>query len=339
MYEDGAPYLPLETVEGVFDTLRARIPELVTAVREADADRSRPFAGSYDDETQLALSRAVLEFLGYDFDRGRLDTAPHPFMSGTQFDARVTTRFRESDPLDGLTATIHEFGHASYQLGLRQDAYGTPLGHPRSSGVHESQSRFWENHVGRTRPFWAAVGDVVNDHLGTDVGVDEAHAAVNRVYPDNVIRVEADELTYHMHIVLRTEIDRAFVEGEIEVDEIPALWDEKMDDYLGVVPETDAEGCLQDIHWSYGFANFQSYTVGSVLAAQLDAAIRDELDVDELVRAGEFAPIREWMGETVHRHGCRYETPELIERATGSALSADRFVDYVGSKFGDIYGL
>jgi carboxypeptidase Taq len=339
IYEDGAPYLPIGTVEDVFDELRGEIPNLVAAVREADPDPERPFAGSYDDETQLGLSRAVLEFLGYDFDRGRLDTAPHPFMSGNQFDARVTTRFKESDPLDALTATIHEFGHATYQLGLRQDAYGTPLGHPRSSGVHESQSRFWENHVGRTRAFWAAFGDVVDDHLGTDVGVDEAYAAVNRVYPDNLIRVEADELTYHMHIILRTEIDRAFVAGDLDVGEIPQVWNEKMDDYLGVVPDTDREGCLQDIHWSYGFAGFQSYTVGSVLAAQLDDAVRADLDVDGLVRDGEFAPIREWMGEQVHRRGCRYETPELIERASGSSLGADAFLSYVDGKFGSLYGL
>jgi carboxypeptidase Taq len=262
-------------------------------------------------------------------------------MSGTQFDARVTTRFDPADPLDALTATIHEYGHASYQLGLRKDAHGTPLGQPRSSGVHESQSRFWENHVGRTRPFWEAFLPTLREHLDghDDLTAAEAYEAVNRIYPENLIRVEADELTYHMHVLLRCEIDRAFVAGDLPVEEIPAAWNERMDDYLGVRPETDAEGCLQDIHWSYGFAGFQSYTVGSVLAAQLDATIREDLDVDGLVREGEFDPIREWMGERIHEPGQRYTTDELIEHATGEPLTADYFLAYAREKFSELYGV
>jgi carboxypeptidase Taq len=339
MYEDGAPYLPLDTVEDVFDTLREELVPLIADVREQGDDLPAPFEGEYPDDDQLALCNAALDFLGYDRSRGRLDTAPHPFMSGTQFDARVTTRFKPEDPIDALTATVHEYGHASYQLGLRQDAYGTPLGMPRSSGVHESQSRFWENHVGRTRPFWEAFTPTVNEHLGTDVDAETMYQAANRIYPDNLIRVEADELTYHFHIILRSEIDRAFVEGDVDVEEIPDLWNEKMDEYLGVTPPNDATGCLQDIHWSSGFASFQNYTVGSVLAAQLNAAIREDLDVDALVREGEFDPIREWMGERIHEPGCRYETPELVEHATGEPLTADHFVEYAKEKFTDLYGL
>ena len=340
LYEDRHPYLPFETMEGIFETLRAELPPLIEEIRESGRDLAAPFDGEYPEADQRALSEAALDFLGYDRSRGRLDTAAHPFMAGNQFDARVTTRFKPNDPLDALTATIHEFGHATFQLGLPQDEYGSPLGNSRRS-IHESQSRFWENHVGRTKPFWEAFLPTLKEHLeGTDdLTVEEVYEAVNRVRPENVIRVEADELTYHMHIILRCEIDRAFVEGDLAVDEIPAVWNEKMDEYLGVRPETDAEGCLQDIHWTSWFACFQSYTLGSVVAAQLDAAIREDLDVDALVREGEFEPIHEWMTDRVHRHGQRYTTPELIERATGEPLTADYFVEYAREKFERLYDL
>jgi carboxypeptidase Taq len=341
LYDEGNPYISLDTMEDIFETLRTEIPPLVEEIRTSGRDLADPWEGEYPEENQEALSEAVLDFLGYDRDRGRLDTAPHPFMAGSQFDARVTTRFKPSDPVDALTATIHEYGHATYQLGLRQDEYGTPLGQSRSSGVHESQSRFWENHIGRTRPFWEEFLPTFKEHIDghDDLTVDEMYEAVNRIYPDNRIRVEADELTYHMHIILRCEIDRAFVEGDIEAAEIPQVWNDKMDEYLGVRPETDSEGCLQDIHWTSGFAAFQGYTIGSVLSAQLNAAIRDDLDVDGLVREQNFEPIREWMGEHIHQQGQRYTTPELIEQATGEPLTADYFVDYVREKFESLYDL
>jgi len=340
LYGEGHQYIPLSKIEEIFDTLRSEIPDLVAEIEQSGADLADPFEGEYAEENQRALSEAALDFLGYDWDRGRLDTAPHPFMAGNQFDARVTTRFKPTDPMDALTATIHEMGHATYQLGLPAEEYGSPLGNARMS-IHESQSRFWENHIGRTEPFWEEFLSTFKQHLDgvDDLTVQEAHEAANRINPDNLIRVEADELTYHMHIILRCEIDRAFVEGEIEAEEIPSLWNEKMAEYLGVCPETDAEGCLQDIHWTSGFAGFQSYTLGSVVAAQLDAAIRDDLDVDGLVRERNFQPIHDWMTENVHQHGQRYETPELIERATGEELSGEFFVEYVREKFERLYDL
>ncbi|WP_254766550.1 carboxypeptidase M32 [Salinilacihabitans rarus] len=342
LFEDAEPYLPLETVERIFDDLREHLVPLIEEIRERGRDLPSPFRGrEYDEERQRTLSEAALDALGFEWDRGRLDTASHPFVAGNQFDARVTTRFDPEDPLDALLATIHEFGHATYQLGLPDEEYGTPLGASRSSGVHESQSRFWENHVGRSRAFWEFFLPTVREHLPglEDVTVDEAYAAVNRVDPDNPIRVEADELTYHLHVLLRCEIDRAFVEGHLPVEEIPEEWNRKMESYLGVSPESDAEGCLQDTHWSSGFARFQNYTVGSVLAAQLDAAMREDLAVDDLVREGEFAPIRDWLTEHVHRHGQRYTTEELIEVATGEPLTADYFLSYVDGKFRDLYDL
>jgi carboxypeptidase Taq len=339
LYEDTHPYISLSTMADIFETLREEIPPLVAEIKRSGADLADPFEGEYPESDQQAVCKAALDFLSYDWDRGRLDTAPHPFMSGNQFDARVTTRFKPTDPLDALTATIHEMGHATYQLGLPRDEYGTPAGSSWMS-IHESQSRFWENHIGRTEPFWEVFLPTFTEHIGhDDLTVQELYEASNRINPDNLIRVEADELTYHMHIILRCEIDRAFVEGEVEAEEIPQLWNEKMDEYLGVRPETDAEGCLQDIHWTSSFATFQTYTLGSVLAAQLNAAIRDDLDVDELVRNEEFEPIHDWMTEHVHRHGQRYEPPELIERATGEELTADYFVEYVREKFERLYDL
>ncbi|WP_331236042.1 carboxypeptidase M32 [Natronorarus salvus] len=340
MYEDAQPCLPLAEVESVFDRLREGLVPMIEAIRESD-DLASPWEGSYDEATQMALSRDALDLLGYDWDRGRLDTAPHPFMAGNQFDGRITTRFRDGDPIDALTATIHEFGHATYQLGLRRDAYSNPLGEPRSSGVHESQSRFWENHVGRTRAFWELFLPIFEDRFPRheDLDVETVYEAVNRVDPDNLIRVEADELTYHLHVLLRCEIGRAFVEGKIEVDEIPGLWNDRMEEYLGVRPETDSEGCLQDIHWSSRFAAFHGYTIGSLISAQVDAAIREEYDVDSLVREGEFGPIHDWLTERVHRHGCRYETSELVRVATGQEFGSEAFLSYAEEKFGGLYGL
>ena len=344
IHEGAERDLPLDLVEEIFGTLRDELVPLIDDIKRSETELPAPFEeyGPYDPDDQEALSRDVLDLLNYDWERGRLDTSPHPFTSGNQFDCRITTRFRPDDFLGSLTATIHEFGHATYQLGLPQEAFGTPLGESRSSGIHESQSRFWENHVGRTREFWELFLPTVKDRFPEleGVTVEEAYAAANRIYPDNTIRVEADELTYHMHIILRYEIGRAFVEGEIGVEEIPDLWNEKMGEYLGIVPETDAEGCLQDIHWTSRFAAFQGYTLGSVLAAQLDAAMREEIDdVDEKIRSGEFEPMLEWMRENVHRHGQRYRADELIERATGEPLTAEYFVEYAKAKFTDLYDL
>jgi len=344
MHEGGERDIPIEKVEDIFGTLREELVPLIDDIKENGDDLPAPFAerGPYDADEQEALSRDVLDLLNFDWDRGRLDVSPHPFTSGNQFDTRITTRFREDDFLGSLTASIHEFGHATYQLGLPQEEFGSPLGEARSAGVHESQSRFWENHVGRTREFWELFLPQVKEQFPEleDVSVDEAYAAVNRIYPENLIRVEADELTYHMHIILRYEIGRAFIEGDIGVDEIPQVWNEKMEEYLGVTPDTDTNGCLQDIHWTGGFAAFQGYTIGSVLAAQLDAAMRRDIDdVDGKIRDGEFEPMLDWMRENVHSHGQRYRADQLIEEATGEPLTAEYFVDYAREKFTDLYGL
>ncbi len=340
LFEEYEPYLGVDTADSVLADLRDGLVPLIDAVAESDVTLADPFDGEYAQADQRAVCEAALDAVGYDRERGRLDTAPHPFSSGTPYDARVTTRFQPGEPLDSLSSTIHEFGHACYTQGLPREHYGTPLGDSRDMVVHESQSRLWENHVGRSRPFWNYFSGTVVDHLGEPAAAEECYEAANTVHPDNCIRVEADELTYHLHIVLRFEIERDLIRGNLAIEEVPAVWNEKMDEYLGVRPPDDADGCLQDIHWAHGdFGYFPTYSLGSVLAAQLDAAARAELDLDTQVRRGEFGPLREWLREHVHRHGCRYTTPDLITRATGESLSAAPFLGYAERKYADLYDL
>lgn len=343
LFEDYEPYLGLDTAERILDRLREELVPLIDDVRESDVELATPFSGTFDAEAQEALSRDALDTLGYDWDRGRLDVAPHPFSMGTTFDARVTTRYDEEDMLGALTSTIHEFGHATYTLGLPDDEYGTPLGENRNLTVHESQSRLWENHVARSQPFWSHFVPTVKDRFSGLDGVTPraAYEAANTVHEDNLIRVEADELTYHMHIVLRFEIERELIEGDLDVAEIPRVWNDKMDEYLGVRPDTDAEGCLQDIHWSHGsFGYFPTYSLGSVLSAQLYASADSAIDdLDGAIESGNFDPLHDWLTENVHRHGKRYTTPDLIEEATGKPFSADDFLDYATTKYGALYEL
>ncbi|MFC4448967.1 carboxypeptidase M32 [Halorussus aquaticus] len=345
LFEDYEPYLGIDTAERVLQRLRDELVPLVEDIRESDADLATDaFEGEYDTDTQEELTRDVLDTLGYDWDHGRLDTAPHPFSSGNQFDARVTTRFNEADPLGALMSTIHEFGHATYTLGLPREHYGTPLGSSRDMTVHESQSRLWENHVGRSEAFWQRFLPKVKERFPDkldDASVEDVYEAANEVYEDNLIRVEADELTYHMHIVVRFEIERDLIRGDLDVEDVPEVWNDKYEEYLGVRPDSDAEGCLQDIHWSHGdFGYFPTYSLGSVLAAQLfDAAEDDVENLDEKVAAGDFEDLHDWLTEEIHRHGSRYTTDELIRQATGEEYTADYFLDYVKSKYGDLYEL
>jgi carboxypeptidase Taq len=344
LFADFEPYLDLETAERVLERLRDRLVPLIEKIGESETDLATDaFSGTYDTDTQEDLCRTALDQLGYPWERGRLDVAPHPFSTGTQFDARVTTRFDENDPIGALTSTIHEFGHATYTLGLPQEHYGTPLGDSRNLSVHESQSRLWENHIGRSQSFWEQFLPTVKEHFPQTDSVTprEAYEATNQVYDDNPIRVEADELTYHMHIILRFEIERQLIHDEIDVEEVPQVWNDKMEEYLGFRPETDSKGCLQDIHWSHGsFGYFPTYSLGSVLAAQLYAAATEDIpDIEQRTRNGEFDALHDWLTENVHQHGQRYTTPDLVREATDEDYTADYFLDYAEEKYGELYDL
>ncbi|GAD53534.1 LOW QUALITY PROTEIN: thermostable carboxypeptidase 1 [Halarchaeum acidiphilum MH1-52-1] len=343
LFEDYEPYLDLETAERVLDRLREELVPLIEAVEDSDATSPRPSRVTRSTRRRRRPPPATSSTPSASTGTAGLDTSTHPFTSGNQFDTRITTRFSEEEPLDSMMSTVHEFGHARYNLGLAREEYGTPLGEARDLTVHESQSRLWENHVGRSRAFWERFTPTLAEHFSSldDATPRDLYEAANRVYPDNLIRVEADELTYHMHIVLRFEIERDLIAGDLDVSEVPAVWNEKMESYLGVRPESDARGVLQDIHWSHGnFGYFPTYSLGSVLAAQLYAHAESDIDdLDASIREGDFDPLGDWLAENVHRHGCRYTTPDLIEEATGEAFSADHFVDHVRAKFGELYDL
>ena len=342
LVEEYEPCLSIDRIEAILDELKETLVPMIDEITESDAELTTDaFEGTFPEAQQEAFAEELLDTVGYDWERGRLDTSTHPFTSGNQFDCRVTVRYDEEDPLELIQAAIHEFGHAFYNLGLPQDDWGTPLGSSRDLSVHESQSRLWENHVGTREAFWERILPSFNERFGADVTPRAAYESANQVYDDNLIRIEADELTYHLHIVVRYEIESALIRGEITVDEVPALWNDKYEEYLGVRPETDTEGCLQDIHWSYGnFGYFPTYSLGSVMATQLFRAAEDDLgDLTESIRAGEFGDLHEWLRENVHSHGQRYETNELVRQATGEDFSADAFLAYVREKYGALYDL
>ena len=344
LFEDYEPCLSMERAESILEELREALVPMIGSIRESDRELAvDTFEGEFPESDQEALARETLELLDYDFDRGRLDVSSHPFTSGNQFDCRVTTRFDESDPLGAIGSTIHEYGHAQYNLGLPQEHWATPLGESRDLSVHESQSRLWENHVGRSRAFWEAFLPAFKAQFPDTAGasVEDAYEAFNQVYEDNLIRVEADELTYHLHIIVRFEIERDLIRGDLDVADVPETWNDKYEEYLGIRPESDSEGCLQDIHWSHGnFGYFPTYSLGSVMAAQLYAAAESEIEgLEESIAEGEFDDLHDWLGENVHRHGSRYETNELVTRATGDDFSADAFLAYAEEKYGELYDL
>lgn len=344
LMEDYEPYLSVDRVESILEDVRDRLVPLIEEIRQSDAELAvDSFGGEFPVDDQEQLARETLDILGFDWDRGRLDTSSHPFTSGNQFDTRITTRFDETDPLGALGSTIHEFGHAQYSLGLPQQEWGTPLGESRDLSVHESQSRLWENHVGRSQSFWEMFLPRMQEQFPEieTISVADAYQAANQVYDDNLIRVEADELTYHLHVLVRFEIERDLISGKLDVAEVPQVWKDKYQEYLGIQPETDAEGCLQDIHWSHGnFGYFPTYTLGSVMAAQLYAAAEDDIEgLSSRISDGDFEPLHEWLSTNVHQHGARFETNDLVEKATGEEFTADHFLEYVENKYGKLYDL
>jgi len=344
LVEDYEPGLRVSKIDEVFDQVKR---ELFPFTREIAA-RFKPdasfLAKTFSKEKQWEFSKRIIEKMGYDFESGRADDAPHPFC--TTFapgDVRITIRSAENEFNMMLFAAIHEAGHALYELGLPQrDHYGLPLGSALSMAFHESQSRFWENSIGRSLPFWkgqyGTLQKLFPENLG-EVTLADFYRGVNAVEP-SFIRVEADELTYHAHIYIRYLIEKALMTKEIEVSDIPAFWNERYQEYLGIRPAHDGEGCLQDVHWSYGsFGYFPTYSFGSFYAAQLHSAMKRDLpDLDGKVERGEFSAILNWLRIKVHAHGKRYSSNELLERVTGEPLNFDHFMNAVRSKYGDLKG-
>ena len=339
------PYARTEELTPVLEDLRRRLVPLVEKIL---AIESRPAKGILDSAfpiaQQEAFGRQVLDAMGFDGEAGRLDISVHPFCSSiSRHDVRLTTRYREDQLTGSIFGTIHECGHGLYEQGLPEDAEGTPLGESVSLGIHESQSRMWENMVGRSREFWVHFLPVLTEHFPeqlSDVDVDAFYAAVNQVEA-SPIRVEADEITYNLHILLRFELEQGLVDGSIDVSDLPGLWMEKMEAYLGFRPENDALGVLQDPHWSFGLIGyFPTYTLGNLYAAQFFHRAQEEMpDLMAGVSSGNLGDLREWLRSRIHARGMRLTAAELVEEVTGEPLNVDYLMGYLEGKFEALYGL
>jgi carboxypeptidase Taq len=321
----------------------ALVPVVEAATSRGTDDRAR-LAGHYPVERQQAFNREVAESIGFDFDAGRIDTAVHPFCSGmAPYDTRLTTRYDESDFLSSLFGVLHEAGHGLYEQGLPKEWRGQPVGNSVSLGVHESQSRLWENHVGRSRPFWERWlprAAHYFPHLAA-LTPDDLYAAVNQAERSH-IRVEADEVTYDLHVLLRFELERAIFAGELALADVPAEWNRRFESFFGLPVKNDAEGCLQDIHWSMGiFGYFPTYSLGNVYAGCLHEAMRAELpDLDARLSEGHLAPATDWLRQRLQCHGGLREPQRLIADACGGREPDEGpLLDYLEAKFGALYAL
>lgn len=355
-YEPGARSAELAVL---FRALREELIPVGNAISEAAARRARDEGTSHADsdscadtilkrafplDRQKVFGEAVAAAVGFDFQRGRLDVTAHPFCSGIgPGDTRLTTRYDEHNFGDAFFGILHEVGHGLYEQGLPADHYGTPLGEAASLGVHESQSRLWENAVGRSRAFWLywfPLARRIFPQTLSDVSLDQFLAAINHVCP-SLIRVKADEVTYNLHIIIRFELEQALLSGNLPVRDLPGAWNQTYHDVLGVRPTNDAEGCLQDIHWSAGlFGYFPTYTLGNVYAAQLISKARSDLaGLDGSFARGDCSDLLAWLRDKVHRHGRRYRPASLVEHATGAKPDHRPLVASLRQKYGDLYAL
>lgn len=341
-YEPGAT---IGQLAPLFTELRERLVVLLRKVQASGvAVDDTCLHQRFDQAKQIEFGRLVLVAMGYDFERGRLDLSAHPFTTSFHpTDVRVTTRVFEKDLPSCLFSCIHEGGHGLYDQGLDPRYYGSPLGESVSLGIHESQSRLWENCVGRSRAFWHCFYPILQQtfpqQLAT-VPLDLFYAAINRASP-SLIRVEADELTYNLHIMLRVEIEQALIENRVQPDDLPELWNEKMQSYLGIVPEQDAEGVLQDVHWSMGaFGYFPTYTLGNLYAVQFFEQAKQELpQLEEHIAAGQLVPLRRWLEQKIHRWGRMFTPDHLARRVTGKGVSPEPFLRYLEGKYRELYQL
>jgi carboxypeptidase Taq len=351
------PGMSARELEAIFTPLRQR---LTTFIAKVAASRSKPSNAplnvKIDQERQHKFGQFVIQAMGFDLKAGRLDVTTHPFCSGmAPGDTRLTTRYRDEKFTDALYGTMHEAGHGLYEQGLPKQGtlagnngsalvlYGTPLSESISLGIHESQSRMWENLVGRSKAFWEWALPHAKQIMGDPLApysTEDLFRAVNIVTP-SFIRVEADEATYNMHVMIRFEIERALLAGTMEPREVPAAWNRKYKDYLDVEVPDDRRGCLQDVHWSFGLIGyFPTYTLGNLYAAQFWETIRGQIgDLDRQIARGEFKNLKAWLNSNIHSHGRRYRAADLCKMVTGSPLSADPFMRYLEGKIGTVYAV
>lgn len=339
-YEEG---MKTATVEAVFADLRAQLVPLVHAIAACEPPDDGFLRRTFDKQKQWDFGLDVIKDFGYDFDRGRQDLSTHPFTTAFSItDVRLTTRVDERYLPTALFGTLHECGHGLYEQGIDRALDRTPLADGTSLGMHESQSRLWENLVGRSRAFWQCyyprLQTFFPDQLG-DVSPEAFYRGINKVEP-SLIRVEADEVTYNLHVMLRFELEQAMIEGRVTVADLPDLWNAKMEDYLGLRPETDADGVLQDIHWSLGaLGYFPTYALGNLMSAQLFRQARHDLPgLDDRIAAGRFADLLGWLRTHIHQYGRKVQALEILHRLTGQGLHAGPWLDYIREKYGALYG-
>jgi carboxypeptidase Taq len=337
------PEMTSREVKALFDRLLEVTVPLVRAIAARSGPGADALAREYDETPQRAFGLSMAEAFGYDTTRGRLDTSAHPFSTGfSRDDVRITTRFQRPG-LGAIFAIFHEAGHAMYNQGVPASLQRTPLADGASYGIHESQSRLWENLVGRSRAFWEHAFPALRRAFPAQlegVDVDAFYRSINRVEP-SLIRIHADEITYNLHIILRFELEQAVLTGALRVADLPEAWNAKMASYLGMTPPTDTDGVLQDTHWAGGsIGYFPSYTLGSVAAVQLfEAARRAHPDLTDQIGRGEFQGLLGWLREHVHAHGRKFFPRDLLVRATGSALTPEPYLAYLKAKFGAMYGI
>ncbi len=341
-YEVGAT---TEEIVDVFTELRKELVVLLGKIKDAP---KKPDASivvrDYDVDLQRVFGESVAGSMGFSFNEGRLDITTHPFCTGIgPGDTRITTRYNPKRLNDALFGIMHEAGHGLYEMGINKKEYfGTPMGESTSLGIHESQSRMWENQVGRSRPFWVyffpQAQRIFKESLG-DVKLDDFYAAINDVKP-SYIRVEADEATYNLHILLRFELERPLLTGDLKPADAPGEWNSRFKKYFGIDVDKDSNGCLQDVHWSAGYIGyFPTYTLGNLYSAQFFAKAKEDIsDLTKQFENGQFSGLREWLRKNIHLHGQRYRANLLVEKVTGKPLSHKPLIDYMNQKYSEIYG-
>lgn len=340
IYERGTTQ---KDITPVFDELKAQLIPLIKSIQESDYQPDTDFlSGQFPIEKQEALGRKISEEMGFQFDKGRMDVSVHPFCGGSHpTDVRITTRYRTDNFIESLYGVIHETGHGLYEQGRMQNGRDLPVSEALTMGIHESQSLFWERMIAQGRPFCARYLPLLAETFPKnfkDVTPERFYEAVNVCQP-SLIRVEADEVTYPMHVILRYELEKGLFDGSVQVEDLPEMWNAKMKEYLGVEPPTDRLGILQDTHWSGGaFGYFPSYTLGAIYASQFyRALIQANPDMEKQVEAGNLALVRDWLGIQIHQQGRLLSVPALVKKVTGENLNPESFLDYLKNKYRQIY--
>ena len=345
LLDDYEPGMTTNETAAVFGPLRDELVKLVAAIHHSSRRPNAEILTRHFPRTpQVVLAEAASKSIGFDFGRGRIDASAHPFCSGFgPGDCRLTTRYYDHHFQSAFFGVLHESGHGIYDQGLPADGFGLGIGQAVSLGIHESQSRMWENFVGRGRPFWNYLYPTAQQAFPLALGkvsFDEFHFAINDVRP-SYIRVEADEVTYNLHIMLRFEMEQLMIAGDLKPADVPGAWNEKFSEYFELKVPNDSQGCLQDIHWSAGLLGyFPTYALGNMYAAQFfEAARRDLGDLDSEFSKGHFKPLKNWLNEKIHRHGKRYPARRLVEVVTGQPLSHQPLIKHLHQRFGPLYGL